>query len=518
METIAANGDTDNLLDRPKRLRVRCPTCESCRGCVKRHPVWTVALIVVLLAGSGVGIWQIVRLFEGKSIDVRISALAVRATGAASAGGRDTARAHGSAPSVGASGAARPMAISPDLAVRSATASAYARVDELDLTVVYVRLAPTEGGGSNLLSTQWGAGRALRLSDRTTLVAIEDSIDVKRFAKGTDNRVDCMSGDFVFWQRWTMKAFCRTANRFVYTTAEGVATLPDTPTVMPSDYAPLLFDYMPDVPELFAPLNDGAGGTGVYSMTRQQNHSTFINSVYEFTISSATPLSLVVDLNYVVACYDGTVANASVAGQQVFPVGQDAVVPMQGDAPSPPFDWTKPAVLMQPWVLPVFVDALSQITTGATYALAPTAEQLPCADGECAVDWAPLVIMTTSWTTGADGSLRLLDVRVRGSNSQHGYTTGFGVPGGCFGPTLDADGTWSVSNGQQYNMKYQMIRDRTIRGIAHISASATGTITVVDGPECGADPGRNPGATRPQPYPCSNATTTWVYRELARGR
>ena len=118
------------------------------------------------------------------------------------------------------------------------------QVDALELNVAYVRFAPVSGGGHDLASTSWGASQAFTLRSGVNTVPL--TATVEKMVPG-----DYFAADFVYWNRWSIQAFCRTANAFLYTTATGVTSLPSTPSAMPSDYAPFAYDMMPTVGAFF---------------------------------------------------------------------------------------------------------------------------------------------------------------------------------------------------------------------------------------------------------------------------
>ena len=83
---------------------------------------------------------------------------------------------------------------------------------------------------------------------------------------------DYFAADFVFWNRWSIQAFCRTTNAFLYTTPAGVVSLPSTTASMPSDYGAFGADHMNGAAFI------DASGSDTASNTLAQSHVSFINS------------------------------------------------------------------------------------------------------------------------------------------------------------------------------------------------------------------------------------------------
>jgi len=418
------------------------------------------------------------------------------------------------------SGRPRLAALVPTDAVASATAFAYAQIDELRLYAFAVRAASRAGGGRDLASTAWGAYLNLTLAPGAgDAVPITDTIE--RMAAGA-----YFATDFVFWNRWHLKAVCRTATRFVYTTATGVVALPHanvSNTTMPGDYAAFEYDHLGG----FEMIDEGDHAANVIA----SRYKTYINSQYAFDVENGTAVTLLVDLNYVVACYDGTDTAGAAPDDAVPPLGANYSL-NDNEASAITFAWANATFGFTSWTLPVFVhaaapaDAAAVTPVGETYALATSADALfPNASLTAPMDWAGVTLMTVVWSN-ASVSAELLDVKIRGRSSS---IAGLGVWGGVFGCARAAEGSteWECFNGQQKWYSYEMLRERVIGGLVRLGAvdgaPANSTITVRDGTECAADPcatwdgepvdGRNCTQTA---NACSNATATYYYVRLPR--
>jgi hypothetical protein len=308
----------------------------------------------------------------------------------------------------------------------------------------------------------------------------------------------------VYWQRWSIQAFCKTVNKFLYTTPAGVVALPTTPATMPPDYGPLSNDYMPGIAFTV--------GTDFASSTAAQSHMAFINSQYSYTVNAGSTVTLSLDSTNVVACYDGT-TNYSTASSRssgwgmVYPMGYDSSFGPQGSQQvTVPFDWSAPQFGFSSWSLPVFVQVADGPSTAVaeTYAFAASPSQLPTPGGP-AVDWSRIVVATSTWSD-ASSSATLLDMRARMTGSIR-----LGVATSFFGFTRNGT-SWSMSNGQQFYYSYNMMNERIVSGFSRTTDfTSRGIVTVSDGPQCGQSPGQVG-----MPNPCSGAQTVYYYVQLPR--
>lgn len=364
--------------------------------------------------------------------------------------------------------------------------------------------------GTNLISTDWVA-KQLVLAPGLNSVPIDSSV-----AGLVDGPY--LAADFVFWNAWTIQAFCQTANAFLYTTPAGVVSRPSAPAAMPPDYGPLEYDFMAGFGFVSTRGSDSAANSAA------QGHQSFINSAVAYTVGNGTAVQLLVDPSHVVSCYDGTAAAGDHAGL-LPPFGFDQRV---GQAtPVLPFAWAAPAFSLQNWLLPVFVDVSSSpgggaaATVGETYAFAASPAALPAAGG-APVDWSALVIASATWGGAGAAGAPLLDMRVRGSGGGWSAPSlGFASSGPLFNFTQAAGGgggSWGAFNGPQYPGSYEMMRARVLSGFARPAAgdyTTVGSASVADGPECGAATGTQGGEVR---YgTCLNGTVTIYYVQLQRG-
>ena len=295
---------------------------------------------------------------------------------------------------------------------------------------------------------------------------------------------------------------------------------------MPSDYGPLSYDQM-----------NGAAfteGTDTASSTLAQGSMSFINSVYDYTVSPSSTVNLYLDSTAVVTCYDGTLsaAAASTRGQTtgttglLYPMGMNVTYGANAspNAVTRVFDWAAPQFGFSSWTLPVFVEVAdgggAASSVGETYAFARNASWLPRAGA--ATDWSRIAIATVTWD-GAGPDAALLDMRVRGGSSA--FPAGFGVMGGFFGfaasPAPATGGVpgavnqWAFKNGQQYYWSYKYIAERAFAGFQRTADFTTrGAVTVGDGPLCNTATGGPPGTGMPNP--CLGSVASFAYVQLPR--
>ena len=420
--------------------------------------------------------------------------------------------------------------INTSAAVRSLTAAAYARVDELNLRLAYVRLSPKTG--TNMVSTPWNTMMPLTLSAGSSTIPVTATIDRHTSGNGPADLFNPLIADFkatdtVFYNIWTLKAFCRTHTKFVYTTVTGPkaidpATLP-AGGAAPDDYAAFEYNHM------------GPDWDNVTYLGENQAHMTFINTVKSIHVTNGDTVSLMVDMTNVISCYDGTVANMS-TWTSTFGANSTLIPPLGNDVswgPEGPdqivdhWNWTVPAFGFTSWVLPVFtyVGGGADQLSGDTYALALSPSLLPNVTSGALIDWARLVIVTASWSTEDPATSSLLDVRMRNSGaSDDASTTGFVNWAGTFNITGTPGGAWSFYHGQQRYYSYFMLAERIISGLvrpARTDFSTVGTLTLSNGPDAGkhtgdenhTDPNVDAGGNM---HPPLVAPITYYYVQIPR--
>ena len=358
----------------------------------------------------------------------------------------------------------------------------------------YAGGAQTSWGSAQTLTLSGGALSSAQVFNFTSNDAVNASLTSPPLGAYT-------SATLAFWNVWSITAFCRTANAFLYTTPAGVVSLPQTPGggAMPPDYGPLELDYT-GLPT----------GTSLSSQMSVLQQST-INSVYPYTLTANSSVSLLVDASFVVSCYDGTGAGPQHNGGLVPPMGMALNYGAGAGEPQGrfPFNYSAPAFGFFSWELPVFVQVADDfgsaaMATGETYAFCSTAGALPTSG--MASDWSVLTMVTAVWASPAP-SAALLDVLSRGATVP-GVNSGppFGVDGGFANFTSTSGTAWSFSNGGLIYGSYLFSAERLVSGFTRSALGAVQSLTLSDGPDCGTTtvPG---GAVNP----CMGAPSTFFY-------
>ena len=343
----------------------------------------------------------------------------------------------------------------------------------------YVGGAQTAWDSAQTLTLSGGAWGSANVSNFTSAAASDAAVNASLASPPLGAYT---SATLAFWNVWSITAFCRTANAFLYTTPAGVVSLPHTPAggSMPSDYGPLEMDY--------TGLPAGAPLSSAMSVLQQST----VNSVYSYNLSASSSVNLLVDASFVVSCYDGTGPGPQHNGGLVPPMGMNLSYGASAGTPQDrfPFNFSAPAFGFLSWELPVFVqvadDAASAAqATGETYAFCSSAAALPVAGS--AADWSVLTMVTAVWASAA-ASAPLLDVLSRGATAP-GVNSGpaFGVDGGFSNFTASSGGgTWSFSNGGLIFGSYLFSSERLVSGFARSAAAgAVQSLTLSDGPDCG---------------------------------
>lgn len=413
-----------------------------------------------------------------------LGALAVLVRCGSSKGDTELSVKVGSIATAVAARAARPSRVSvPTDAVQSTTKFAMAKVDGIKLTL------------NSIQALKSGANEA-------TIVTFSGGKEVE-IAPGADNNVAITETAFIdsgtyqgikarYANSYKVKAFCRTANWFVYTSASGIKTAALTPGAMPSDY-----DYY-SYP--FAEVTTATSATGGAAETMAQTDGS-----YTITKGSSLSMAILFDPSYLITCYDGTGTLAS---------NTDALGP---------FNWSNNNGIAQSSFFPDgsanfgmgYVPLFIWVSSSASEAL-PTAETYASSTDASKLN-APINfknVNVTSFAFRADGSL--LDVRTRiagGSTELYQFYSGSTV----------SSSTYSFYNGEwKCEASYTNcgpIQDRQVTGFTRTAspAAAVSTSTYTDGPDCGKsciDPNHTDWGNRCRT--CLGSSQTMSWKQLVR--
>ncbi len=373
----------------------------------------------------------------------------------------------------------------PTDAVQSSTEYAFAKVDGIKLQLNSLQ---TVNGTNNSNIVEWSPAKEVVIAPGSAnTLDISESVSIPA---GT------YAGMKVRYKNsFQVKAFCRTANYFVYTTASGITrvAIGSTPGSMPTDY-----DYYA------YPFAEITTVTSATAGTDEAQAET--NSSYTITESSAPQISILFDPSYLVTCYDG---NSTVGGSNAIP----------------PFNWTNnnsiPATSFFPDASPNFgmgyVPIFIWVSTTAGEA-APTAETYASHQNQSTLTASTLdykSVAITSFAFKSDGTL--LDARTRTNSSGASgdlqqFSSDFSKSGATFS---FKNGEWTCD--ADYT-NCRPIQDRTVTGFARTSDfTSASSSTLGDGPDCGltiTDPNHPEWGNRARA--CLGTTPTLYWRQLVR--
>lgn len=256
---------------------------------------------------------------------------------------------------------------------------------------------------------------------------------------------------------YSVKAYCATSTKFVYTSAAGIQTLGSVPTSLPSDYD--YYDYQ------FAEVSTAESPTSTTDTSQADTDSPF-------TVTSAGgQVAVLVDPSFLVACYDGVSSSLGMLS---------------------PFTWTNnnghatteffptSAANFGMGYIPMFV-----WISGDTTATPPTADTYFIGTSSGAVtaspvDYSQVGIATVAFNS--DNSLYAMRGRITSSSvGLYQMFNGF---------NLETDNTYTIYNGEwQCDAGYvncHQIQDRKLTGFSATSDYTTvRTVTLDNGPDCG---------------------------------
>lgn len=339
----------------------------------------------------------------------------------------------------------------PDDAPQSNTAYSFAKVDGVKLNLT--RLQVVTGTSEQDIVT-WSPSKEVVVAPGGS-----NTIDITETASITAGSYTGLK--LRYENSYKVKAYCRTANSLVYTSATGIKTAALSTSTIPADY-----DYYAYP---FAAVTVATSATGGNPETMEETDSPF--TIAE---GSTPQLSVLIDPSYLVTCFDGSTTNAS---------NPDALSPfMWGNNNGLTTADFFPDNVANFGIgyLPVFI----WISTDSTEA-PPTAEvYVSSTDNTKVAD--PIDFLNTNITSfafKADGTM--LDARTRigaggSSGTLYQMTSGFTFsdPNYTF-----YDGEWQCDAGYT---NCGPIQDRQVVNFAR-TADMTSVVTATnqDGPDCG---------------------------------
>lgn len=366
------------------------------------------------------------------------------------------------------------LAFSASDVVPSNNSFSFAHVDGLKISLLEVNL---KSGSNYTQAASWAKGtKTLEIgSGVTSAISLSEDISVP-------------AGDYTgavlrYDNSYSLKAYCRTSSKFLYTSASGVQVLSSTPSSLPSDYD--YYSYS------FAEVTTAASPTST-SDTAQADTD------YPFTVTSAGgQVAVLVDPSFLVTCSDGISSSGSLS----------------------PFSWSNnngyqnsdffaaSAAHFGMSYIPMFV-----WISGSPTATPPKADTYFIGNASADVTASPIDFTKVSIATVAfndDGSPFSMRGRILGNSSVdlEQMFNGF---------TAEAGSTYSVYNGEWMcddgYVNCRQVQDRKITGFSSTSDYTTvASGTLADGPDCGKT-GYFPGHTEwGNRYRSCLGTTSTVY-------
>lgn len=370
----------------------------------------------------------------------------------------------------------------PTDALPSSTQFAFAKVDGIQLNL------------TNLIGVQGGQQQTLAAYSPSKTVTI---------APGTDNTIaindsaNIPAGSYTgikitYNNAYKVKAFCRTANNLVYTTATQIKKVALSTATLPADYDYFAYNFA----EVTTALSASGGNNDAQAQTD-----------VNFSVGSDGSVNLAVlfDPSYLVTCFDGSSAVSNGNTMAPFNWGNN-----NGQALSSFFPDNQPNFGMG--YVPIFI----WVSTNASEAL-PTAETYASSRTLAAVNGATVdynQIAITSFAFKSDGSI--LDMRSRiasnGGGDLYQFYSAFTLSSNAYG----------FKNGEWYcDASYQNCRDLQDRAITGFTRTTDftsySTATYGDGPDCGTtllDPNHPEWGNRTRS--CLGTTSSIYWRQLVR--
>ncbi len=356
----------------------------------------------------------------------------------------------------------------------------WAKVDGLKVQVLSIF---GKSGDQTSSFTSFSAPKTLELGGGVDTVTIQEDISVP---VGTYTEVGLS-----FKNQISLKAFCRTDDKALYTTAAGVKECAAPSSCNPGDALPSDYDYYAYDFMLPGPHYEGTLWEG--------NKLTF--SIAE----DDTPnLALLMDTSYIVSCADSDAAIDSSAES-----GKMAPFSWMITGGKKMSDYYKGSegnfgVGYLPLFTYLSTDVNEALPVGETYAASGDETHVPA--GIAPVDLFNSMITTVAF----DANDNIVAARSRNFDAAHGTS----LEQGWSGYSTDGSNSYTMMNGEHWGgtaadfSEARWLQDRKIEGFARSSDYVTRqTINVVDGPDCGKNLGE-----KSQPCQTGGAVTTYWKR------
>jgi len=340
----------------------------------------------------------------------------------------------------------------PSSVAASGTDYAFAQVDGLKIQVLGVDLI---NGADISQAADWtDAPKEMEIgAGVTAAIAIEETVSLTP-GSYTGARVNFMNS-------YSLKAYCRTNDKFVYTTASGIQTLTSVPTVMPSDYG--YFDY-------------GFASVSVAESAASTTDTTQAETIYEFDVldTGGSQLAVLVDPSYLVTCFDGDGSVGSGA-MSPFSWGNNNGQSITSFFPNNTANFGLSYIPIFVWVSE---DAEAELPTAETYFFGTSSSS--DAQGTTP-DFSTIGIASVG--VESDGGIFTLRARILSGGSAGLYQMFDGITESATGVYNIGNGEWMCEEGYA---NCGVIQDRVIQGFKRTSSFATVEQgSLINGPDCG---------------------------------
>ncbi len=328
----------------------------------------------------------------------------------------------------------------------------FAHVDGIKVNVLEVNL---KQGSNYIQAASWAAGTKVLEIGAGVAGAISFSEDISIEPgdyTGADLRMD---------NSYSVKAYCQTSSKFVYTSATGVKTLNSVPSSLPSDYD--YYDYS------FLEVTTAESPTSTTDLA-------MASTDFPFSVSDAGgQVAVLVDPSFLVTCYDGTQSSFQVTGvMSPFTWGNN-----NGYQTTDFFSVSSPHFGMS--YIPMFIwisgDASATPPVAETYFIGNASADVTASS----IDFSKTGVATVVFNS--DDSPYAMRGRLISGNSidLNQMFNGF---------TKETDNTYTIYNGEWIcdagYTNCRQIQDRKITGFNRTADyTSVLTTTLEDGPDCG---------------------------------
>lgn len=358
-------------------------------------------------------------------------------------------------------------ATAPSSLFGSTDAFNYAEVVGIKLNVINIGITSTD---ASVVSITPPTGR-LTFGSGVTEQNLTQGVTIPA---GTYNRVSVNLKN-----SYSLKAYCKTSSAFVYTTASGIKVANLSTTSAPSD-----FDYY-NYPFAWPAIAKSATDAS------QNTEPTSIDTISNFNVTANSTINLLVDTNFVVTCYDGTLSAFNSSAISPFNNGpSNSGIPLATFFPvgSPNF-----GILGFP--LFIYIGDDSSLVKAETYLVSSTAISGAITPSDA------LAVTIAFQPSGAV-------LGVKGRNAVSAVT---GLENDMYGETNTAS-TYNIYSGAYSTTNRRIIVNRKVHNFTRLALDGSTSYSVLGGADCGGSFTDNIGGQshqRSKACPSTNITSYW---------